>query len=95
MPKQRKLIKYICRDCGAEFEAVSNRAFRCEKCRKEVAKLTSRNWYRENKSRKIPRTMPPRKSIRQVLRELERYNKEHGTFLSYGQYIAMIEKGEF
>lgn len=30
------------------------------------------------------------KSILQITRELKKYNKEHGTRLSYGQYVLLM-----
>lgn len=32
----------------------------------------------------------PAYSITQILKDLEKYNKEHKTNLSYGKYVAMI-----
>lgn len=32
------------------------------------------------------------KSILQITRELEKYNKEHRTMLSYGEYVSSVDK---
>lgn len=32
------------------------------------------------------------KSLSQVLKELDDYNREHHTFISYGQYVSMMDK---
>ena len=97
MPKHSKKYRHICEDCGAEFFSASHNAMRCVPCRETARKSISKEWREKAKSKKpiISRVLPPRKSIRTVLRELERYNKEHGTSLSYGRYIALIEKGKY
>jgi DNA-directed RNA polymerase subunit RPC12/RpoP len=88
--------RYICIDCGTEFFSASHQALRCEKCRVTAKRKQKEEWKKKaNKKHRIPRALPPRKSLMQVLRELEKYNKENGTYLSYGQYIAIIEKGEY
>lgn len=43
---------------------------------------------------KKKKRVPSGKSIREILVELEVYNKEHGTSLTYGQYIELIEGGK-
>ena len=52
----------------------------------------------ENKKRKKFRAenkyIKPAKSIRQVIKEMEEYNKANGTKLTYGQYICMEVKDE-
>ena len=35
----------------------------------------------------------PKKTLEEVVLEIERYNKEHGTRLSYGQYKALQRQG--
>ena len=32
------------------------------------------------------------KTIWQITRELEKYNREHRTMLSYGEYVALVDK---
>jgi predicted nucleic acid-binding Zn-ribbon protein len=94
MAKQRTPTKHTCIDCGENFYSISTQVLRCPECRAKYKKEYEKIYKKENprrKKRKISRGMPPSKSISQVLRELEAYNKEHGTWLSYGQYIAMIE----
>lgn len=55
---------------------------------KEQNALRHRNKYATLKKK---RATTPCKSLNQVMRDLKRYNKEHGTYLTYGQYIAMVE----
>jgi hypothetical protein len=48
---------------------------------------------RENKKKAKPKVKSIKsKSIWQITRELEQYNKEHKTRLSYGQYVALVDK---
>lgn len=69
-------IKRICL-CGNEFVAKSGAAKWCEDCRREMNMKPTRSKKRCNKP----------KTINEVLCEIEQYNKEHGTNLSYGKYF--------
>lgn len=96
MRKPRKTIKVICRDCGITFDAKARSNLRCEKCKKAWANQQSKN----NKGRKRLQTQTvkrvktrPKMSIREVLIALEKYNREHKTHLSYGQFVALMEGG--
>ena len=89
--KEPKPVEITCIDCGVVFIAYSNKALRCEKCRKIAKRKTNAQWMA--KSRNGVNLIYPKMTIREVLRELEIYNKENGTHLSYGQFIAIMGKG--
>ena len=87
-----KTIKLLCIDCGKVFTAKARNALRCEKCRCEHNLYKARENKQKNKiAREQAKRPQPKTSLRKILREIEQYNKEHKTRLSYGQYIAMIE----
>ncbi len=94
----RKPIEKTCIDCGEVFIAYGNKALRCLECRK-VKQLKQVKAYQENKrQQKKPQPKKkyiyrPKLTIREVLRALEKYNKEHKTHISYGQFVALMEKG--
>ena len=96
--KPREKVQVVCVDCGHTFTAKTKRALRCEECRQthlrnykaaNQARYRSLN-YSKNKAR---RKAPPR-SICEVLREMERYNKAHNTHYTYGQYVSLMETGK-
>ncbi len=70
----------ICKDCGCEFTTTAHNTKWCPLCRKKP--------HQSEKKR-----MPMRKSLRQVMAEIKAYNAEHGTNLSYGQYVSAVERG--
>ena len=90
--KPRELIEVICIDCGCSFMAKSKAAKRCPECNLKHRK-NQKQGYAENfkSTRKVKKKKQKPKSITQVLRELEAYNKEHGTRLTYGQYVERME----
>lgn len=80
-----KKLKH-CVDCKQPFYGGHN-SKRCPECQakrtKEINKinyLKRRNKY--NKSLK---------DINEIVREVEAYNKEHNTLITYGKYVAMME----
>ena len=96
MTKPRRTIKVICQDCGITFDAKARSNLRCEKCKKAWAKRQSRNYKDRNRVKlktKIYRTRPSM-SIREVIRAMEKYNREHNTYLSYGQFVQKMEAGK-
>jgi tRNA(Ile2) C34 agmatinyltransferase TiaS len=91
--KSRKPIEKTCIECGQLFIAYGHKALRCPECRKKVAreqiKDSKSHWLRTRKSKKA--TYRPPMTISEVLKELEMYNKVHGTRLSYGQFVLILE----
>lgn len=71
-----------CRCCGARLK--DNRFDYCDdSCRIRGEKL----WQRQARRRKRYESNPLYIKVAKV----ERYNREHNTSLSYGQYVALIE----
>lgn len=96
--KTLKPIEVICVDCNTSFIAYTKKAKRCEVCRVRRKKELTKEWHkRESKSCRCVESHlkkakeKPKKTMKEVLRAMEKYNKEHGTCLSYGQYIQMCE----
>ncbi len=75
---KQKLFDLKCADCHKIFRNPDENERFCPECKK----------IRENKKPK-PKA---KKSVLQITRELEKYNKEHKTRLSYGQYVALVDK---
>ena len=89
----RKTIKLFCIDCGKVFTAKSRKALRCEKCGYERILLKTRESDHKKKiAREQAKRPHPKTSLIKIMRELEQYNKEHRTTLSYGQYVGVFDK---
>lgn len=83
-------------DCGKEIIARSRAKLRCDECNKLRIKQTNVDYHRRMREEKRRLERPqlyPKSSIRDVLRKLEEYNKANRKKLSYGQFVALMEKG--
>lgn len=88
---ERKLKQFNCIDCGCTFMAYSTRALRCQECRVSAKKEATKVWQSCHKGkRRKARHLEycPEKTIRETLQELEKYNAEHRTHLTYGQFVS-------
>ena len=80
---KQKLFDLKCAECGKIFRNPDENERFCPECKK--TKEDRKNPKQKAKSNK-------NKSILQITRELEKYNKEHKTRLSYGEYVALVDK---
>lgn len=87
MQKQNYYLR--CFNCNREFTYTSDAKKYCPECDKEIKRERNRNFMRKKRAKPSVEV----KSIREILIEMENYNKEHGTHLSYGQYVLMIDGG--
>ncbi len=91
---KKELKSKQCDKCGKPFYTSNKKAIVCPKCIEENRKLIQKT--KENKKEtKQPTTKVKKKkpkSIYEILREKEKYNKVNGTNLSYGDYVLL--KGE-
>ena len=89
-------IKLNCIDCGKVFTTKSPKALRCEKCKHEhLLQMAKESHRKQVAKRNYEKRKRAKISIRQILREMEEYNKEHNTSLSYGQYVSLIDRGMY
>ena len=80
---KQKLFDLKCAECYKFFRNPDENERLCPECKKiKESKKKSKPKVKANK----------RKSIWQIIRELEQYNKEHGTWLSYGEYVSLVDK---
>lgn len=83
-----------CLRCEKEFTCKSYYAKWCPECKKIIARERNRDFMRRKRSGQTKlriKTYPPVSgSINDILRDLETYNKEHNTHLSYGKYVEMM-----
>ena len=80
---KQKLFDLKCAECYEFFRNPNEKERLCPECKK----------IKENKKKSKPKLNTNKsKTIWQIIRELEKYNKEHKTRLSYGQYVALVDK---
>ena len=95
--RERKLIEIVC-DCGKTYTAQSRAAKRCPECNLKHRKEYRQEYAEANKKEQVKiqekpqKPMHKTKPMNQILKEMEIYNKEHKTRLSYGQYVALVDK---
>ena len=74
---KQKLFDLKCAECHKVFRNPDENERLCPEC-KNIKKSKKKAKQKANKT------------IFQITRELEKYNKEHGTRLSYGQYVLLM-----
>ena len=80
---KQKLFDLKCAECHKVFRNPDENERFCPECKKiKQSKKKARQKAKSVKS----------KSILQITRDLAKYNKKHGTMLSYGEYIALVDK---
>ena len=78
---KQKLFDLKCAECHKVFRNPDENERFCPEC----------NKIKERK-KKPKQKAKSNKSILQITRELEKYNKEHRTILSYGEYVSSVDK---
>ena len=76
---KQKLFDLRCAECHKVFRNPDENERFCPECKK----------IKESK-KKPKQKAKSNKSILQITREIAKYNKEHGTLLSYGQYVLLM-----
>lgn len=86
---QRKKYTYtiLCLKCGRNFEYSSSLKKYCPECDAEIKRERNRKFMQKKRKKSTVKF----KTLTEVMRELKAYNEEHGTCLSYGQYVSMCE----
>ena len=78
---KQKLFDLKCAECYKVFRNPDENERFCPECKKiKESKKKARQKAKSIKS----------KNILQITREIAKYNKEHGTLLSYGQYVLLM-----
>lgn len=67
--------------CGKEFMSSSSNGKWCDECKESLAR----------KKKRVTKPSAERVPIMTFLRQIEKYNREHGTYYSYGQYVLKVE----
>lgn len=82
----------VCKECGETFYTMGYRRVVCPECKEKQKKGNQDNAKGEKTSAKKPKPKPKKKpkTLMQIVREKNKYNKNNGTLLSYGQYVSMM-----
>lgn len=76
-----KIYHKNCRWCGDPFDSEKSHKYLCPKC-EEARKVA-------NEKKKKP---PNEDKLGDLQREIDEYNRQNGTALSYGQYVLRFGK---
>ena len=82
----------ICSQCGEKFYTTQKVQI-CPNCKEQnriERETQQKEIYKAVKPNNKPKKRKPFKSIPQIEKERAIYNKEHNTYLSYGQYVSMV-----
>ena len=79
---KKELFTKTCIRCKLAFQTDKEHETVCPDCQK----FSQKNRKQKKK--------PPKLSIAQVVEALEKYNKEHGTCFTYGQFSELIRIGK-
>lgn len=87
---KENLVKRVCGECGDTFYSKQPQVRLCQKCKDKKREEIIKKGIEERRSFHV-KSKPKKKikSLTETIRETERYNREHGTCLSYGQYVLM------
>lgn len=89
------MLKRVCRTCKKEFYTDMETAKVCPKCKKDTEIRKRERKRQELKSIK-PRKYKPKKldlPLHKVMALLVKYNSEHGTNYTYGQFVQALNNG--
>ena len=89
-----KTYERKCCRCQRYFEAESSRAFVCPDCKKLAEQRKKARKAEEYRAPKKPQARPGADiPLDKLISLLEKYNREHGTQLTYGQFVQHIADG--
>jgi hypothetical protein len=80
---RQNLIYKKCEKCGKFYYTSKECSTICEKCQSN----DNQNYELSQTGKPKNRKKRAVKSISEILRDMEKYNKEHNTNLSYGYYV--------
>ena len=88
--ENKRLYQYVCESCGRTIISTGKkRIIKCERCLKVERSKRSRS-----NTSSLYRKFKRNSDIFADVREIENYNKAHGTNYSYGQFKALLLLGK-
>lgn len=97
MLRTKDLFERTCKDCGKVFRTDKKNGQFCPSCKKKRRQKSQKEYRSGLKSTK---PKPERKYVRETdalfafVRKVDRYNAEHGTRHSYGQFENAVHNGK-
>ena len=85
-----KLYKKICENCGVSFEHRTSQKKYCPECTTAKHREATRKAMRKKRGKLKPLDLP----LHRLLYLLEKYNAEHKTRYTYGQFVQALSCGE-
>ena len=80
-----------CEICGKNFKASGNNHKTCSDCKR----IAYRRWNKKRKQKQVAENLYNKPDhLAEKVKEINKYNKEHGTKYSYGMYKAMERLGK-
>lgn len=77
-----------CFNCDRTFYHTNVGKKYCPECEKQIKRERNRRFMRKKRRASVEiKTLP------EIMQELKEYNETHGTCLSYGKYVALVERG--
>ena len=99
MLRTKDLFENTCKDCGKVFRTDKERERLCPTCKKYRKSEQVKRKNEESRSLKY-KSKAENKYLRETdalfafVRRVDRYNAEHGTRYSYGQFVDGIHNGK-
>lgn len=86
-----ELVEKKCGKCGSVFMVPrSSKKRTCEKCKIEYRQKVAE----ECKKPVAKKTQKKYKSMKTIIKEINKYNEKNGTYISYGKYCGLIYMGK-
>lgn len=87
-----KLFKITCEKCGVEFWHRNRRKKYCDICREIIRREASKKSMRKvrNPEKPFELDLP----LHRLVYLIEKYNAEHRTHYTYGQFVSKLHNGE-
>ena len=83
-----------CAFCQARFmQTAANKIYCSQQCQIEHLRRQENERRERERQDKVAERKRQRAKFAKIQTEIIKYNKDHGTNLSYGQYVAMKEMG--
>lgn len=90
--RSKDLYEKTCRECGLIFRTDKPKAYICPTCQK--IKERAKSYRQEAKRKETEKDKPLVISLIEKMRVIEKYNSEHKTSYTYGQFEELIRRGD-
>lgn len=87
------MFTLVCQDCGKEFQWASKLKKYCPSCIETRVKIQTREFKERQKNLK-PKKVPFNYSVTEIVKIIEKYNRENKTRYTYGQFSELIRMGK-